>query len=113
MTNWIMGTRQSGRSTELIYLAAEKDLLIVTADNHKAEHLYKMAQDMGKEIRKPVSFYTWIRKPHQFFDYKETRPGILLDDADFVLSCLLRTSVIYAVLETEAGCHCSIVMGGE
>ena len=101
MTQWIIGPRQSGRSTELIELSEATGLLIITGDNRRAECLYNMAQKMGKDIRKPEPLGAWIRKPHQFFDYKMEHTGILLDDADFVLSCLLRTEVVYAVAESN------------
>ena len=113
MTDWIYGARQSGRSTELMYIAAEKDLLIITGDNRSAEYLWHKAQELGLEIRKPEPLSAWLRKPHLFFDYKMEHPGILVDDADFVLECLLRTKVVAAVIETEFGCHSSIVPGGE
>ena len=100
-TKWIVGPRQSGRSTELIELSAATGLLIVTGDNRRAECLYNMAKRMGKDIRKPEPIYVWIRKPHQFFDYKMENHGVLVDDADFVLSCLLKTSVTAAVVESD------------
>lgn len=100
MTNWIIGPRQSGRSTELIELAAAQDLLIVAGDQRRAACLAKMAEDSGLKIRNPVSFSTWLRHPALFNDYKLRQRGILVDDADFVLECLLRTSVVYAVAES-------------
>ena len=105
MTTWIIGPRQSGRSTELIQMAAAMDLLIVTGDNARAHCLWQMAQDMGETIRRPEPISTWLRKPHLFFDYKGERPGILVDDADFVLSCLLRTNVVAAVIESDEYCN--------
>ena len=105
MTTWIIGPRQSGRSTELIEMAAAMDMLIITGDQRRAECLWHMAQDMGKEIRKPEPLSAWLRKPHLFFDYKTEHPGILVDDADFVLSCLLRTEVKAAVIESDEYCN--------
>lgn len=105
MTTWIIGPRQSGRSTELIQMAAAMDLLIVTGDYAHANCLWKMAQDMGETIRRPEPLSAWLRKPHLFFDYKGDHPGILVDDADFVLSRLLRTNVIAAVIESDDYCN--------
>lgn len=104
-TKWIIGPRQSGRSTELIELSAATGLLIVTGDNRRAACLYNMAKRMGKDIRKPEPFYAWIRKPHQFFDYKMMNPCVLVDDADFVLSGLLKTGVAAAVAESDDYVH--------
>ena len=105
MTRWIIGPRQSGRSTELIEIAATLDLIIVTADANRANVLSKMAKDLGVEIRQPVPFYAWLRQPHRFFDYKTQHRGILVDDADYVLSCLLRTDVKAAVIESGEYCN--------
>lgn len=89
-------------------MAAAQDLLIVTGDQRRAVCLAKMAKDSGLKIRNPVSLSTWLRHPALFNDYKVKR-GILVDDADFVLECLLRTSVVYAVAESGEYVHKSVL----
>lgn len=104
-TRWIVGPRASGRSTELIRISAALDLLIITCDNNRADFLYKMAQGMGETIRKPVPFYRWIRNSRQYYGYKMDHKGILVDDADSILSCLLHAPICAAVIESGDYVH--------
>lgn len=87
----IIGSRQSGRTTELIKLckrlneeAGHNDTIIVTADMVRAKIIMKMAEDLGYgDIPMPVPIVNIIRQRPTF--YKR----VLIDDMEYAMQYLL------------------------
>ena len=87
----IIGTRQSGRTTELIKLckrlneeAGHNDTIIVTADIFRAKIIKKMAEDLGYgDIPMPAPIGSIIRQRPTF--YKR----VLIDDMEDAVQHLL------------------------
>lgn len=75
----IIKPRQTGRTTELIKMAAENNLYIVTTDRQRALSIAKMARDLGLKIPFPITFRELSVRPYSFI--KE----VLIDDADHIL----------------------------
>lgn len=76
----IIKPRQTGRTTELIKMAAENNLYIVTTDRQRALFIVKMARDLGLNIPFPITLRELPVCPYSSF-IKE----VLIDDADHIL----------------------------
>lgn len=76
----IIKPRQTGRTTELIKMAAENNLYIVTTDRQRALYIDKMARELGLNIPFPITLRELPIYPYSSF-IKE----VLIDDADHVL----------------------------
>lgn len=87
----IIGSRQSGRTTELIKLCkrlneetGHNDTIIVTADMVRAKIIMKMAEDLGYgDIPMPVPIVHIVRQSPTF--YKR----VLIDDMECAMQYLL------------------------
>ena len=87
----IIGSRRSGRTTELIKLckrlneeAGHNDTIIVTADMVRAKIIMKMAEDLGYgDIPMPVPIVNIIKQRPTF--YKR----VLIDDMEYAMQYLL------------------------
>ena len=87
----IIGSRCSGRTTELIKLckrlneeAGHNDTIIVTADMFRAKIIMKMAEDLGYgDIPMPVPIFNIIRQRPTI--YKR----VLIDDMEYAMQHLL------------------------
>lgn len=89
----IIKPRQTGRTTEMIKMAAEHNLYIVTTDRHRALFILKMAKDLGLKILMPI---TVGELPiHHSFLLQE----VLIDDADQVLEYLVGTRIKAITME--------------
>lgn len=55
MTKLIGGSRKCGKTMELIRMAAEQDLGIITVNKGRANYIFQLAKKMGKEIRFPAT----------------------------------------------------------
>ncbi len=87
----IIGSRRSGRTTELIKLckrlndeSGHNDTIIVTADLHRAKIIQRMAEDLGcGDIPMPAPIGSLIKQPATF--YKR----VLIDDMEHAVQHLL------------------------
>ena len=57
----IIGGRQTGKTTQLIKEAADRDGFIVTWSRDRAAQIFKMADDLGVNIRYPISIHDLMR----------------------------------------------------
>ena len=87
----IIGTRQSGRTTEIIKLcerlneeAGYNNTIIVTTDIARAKFIMKMAKELGCEnIPMPAPISSIIRQPPTYYE------RVLIDDMEYVMQYLL------------------------
>ena len=94
----ILKPRQTGRTTELIKMAAEHNLYIVTTDRNRALFIDKMAKDLGLKIPFPITvrelpIHPVMRHGCSFVN------EVLVDDADQVLECLVGTKIKALAME--------------
>ena len=82
----------TGKTTELIKKSAETWTYIVTADRNRADHVAKMAKDMGIDIPHPIGF-------NDFLECRMRTPvkEVLIDDADDCLRYLFGRVNISAI----------------
>jgi hypothetical protein len=79
----IHGARRSGKTTQLIKEAAEKDAVIVCATPVERGCIARAAEKMNIKIRKPKTVHEMLSTEHQCID------NVLIDNAEHVLINLL------------------------
>lgn len=84
----IIGGRQTGKTTQLIKEAAERDGFIVTWSRDRAAQIFKMADDLGVNIRYPIALHDLMRCGLRG-SYITT---LYIDDAERMLSQILYES---------------------
>lgn len=57
MVKLLGGSRKCGKTMELIRMAAEQDLGIITVNKGRANYIFQLAQKMGKQIRFPATIH--------------------------------------------------------
>ena len=97
-TKWDIGNF-NGKTTRMIERASEENLYIVVLDRRRADTIFKMARDMGKDILFPVT----VRElPFKMGNaYRMTHPGVLVDDADGILEAFIGMPVLGAASRGE------------
>lgn len=98
MTEYIIGERQSGKTTELIRRSAETGAYILVANKSTASLIFKQAKMNGYDIPYPITIddmlsctinkSVWVK-------------GILIDELDMILSELLDRVPIRAATITK------------
>lgn len=107
----IVGERGSGKTTELINIAHETDQYIVTPTRRMADQTFKMAREIGKPIRNPISVGEALRSPldRSMYGHHHKPAGALVDEAAAVLEMILHTGTIHAMTLTGT---MPLVLGG-
>jgi hypothetical protein len=99
MTELILGSRGSGKTTELIKRSAASGLYILTGTKKQADCIFDRAKRMGYDIPYPV---TWSKfKNDHFRDSSIRRDGLLIDEAGWLLSYIFKGVPIEAVTWTK------------
>jgi hypothetical protein len=88
--------RNKGKTTELVKLAAEKWLYIVSIDRRSVENTAKIARELGLDIPFPITFEEFMQGR---FHPSGIR-GFLIDDVDMLLEYQARGVPIHAVTIT-------------
>lgn len=92
--NWIIGGRQTGRSTALIEEAAANNKYIVVTDHLRALYLWNRARELGLSIPFPITLRELpIRRSVTFIE------SVLVDDADALLERIVGVHIDTIVLE--------------
>lgn len=101
MTKLILGSRNSGKTTELIKMSAETGLYILTGTKKQAKCIFDQAQYLGYNIPFPV---TWgeFQRCH-FRGSCIERDGLLIDEAGWLLSYIFKGIPIKEVSWTNYG----------
>lgn len=89
---------QSGKTTELIKLAAKDWLYIVCINHARARYTFEMARSMGLKIPFPITFDDF--RGGQFFGHGIN--GFLIDDLDEHIRYMARGVPVVAVTFTSA-----------
>lgn len=99
MTELIVGSRNSGKTTELIKRSATDGLYILTGTKRQARCIFDQARDMGYDIPFPV---TWaeFQKGH-FQGSSIQKDGLLIDEAGWLLSYIFKGIPIKGVTWTK------------
>lgn len=90
----IVRGRRSGKTTELIKLAAENFNYIVCRNHQSADMIAKQAREMGLDIPHPITFRELRDKRFSGRGMK----GLMIDDADLLLQELAGAVPVEAVV---------------
>ena len=100
----IIGTRGSGKTTKLIEQAAKENYVIMTATNRQAENVRKRADELGLTVL-VTSVENIINdngiKRGSVLAVLMQKNGILIDDADLVLTRILSGVTIKGISLTD------------
>ena len=104
----IIGTRGSGKTTKLIEQAAKENYVIMTATNRQAENVRKRADELGLTVL-VISVENIINdngiKRGSVLAVLMQKNGILIDDADLVLTRILSGVTIKGISLTDDDDH--------
>lgn len=100
----IIGTRGSGKTTKLIKQAAKENYVIMTATNRQADNVRKQADELGLTVL-ATSVENIINdngiKRGSVLAILMQKNGILIDDADIVLTRILSGVTIKGISLTD------------
>ena len=100
----IIGTRGSGKTTKLIEQAAKENYVIMTATNKQADNVRKRADELGLNVL-ATSVENIINdngiKRGSVLAVLMQKNGILIDDADLVLTRILSGVTIKGITLTD------------
>ena len=100
----IIGTRGSGKTTKLIKQAAKENYVIMTATNRQADNVRKQADELGLTVL-ATSVENIINdngiKRGSVLAVLMQKNGILIDDADLVLTRILSGVTIKGITLTD------------
>lgn len=87
----VTGEMQSGKTTELIKMAARDYLYIVCPTFQRCEAVANHAIDLGLKIPFPVSFREFLENKVGYFLHSK---GVLIDDLDSCIATYSRTPIL-------------------
>lgn len=93
----IKGPRQSGKTTELIKLAAEHNAYIVVPSYEAAEAVAKKAREMGLDIPFPTMYSTFMRGEF----YARGIRAFIIDNVDALVQYMAGRVPVIAISMTE------------
>lgn len=94
---FIIESRKSGKSTELIKKAAELDAYIIVADKKRAQSLHQLSKKLQINIPFPVTAQEVLQGAY----YAEGIKAFLIDDIESFLKVLIPTVPVLAVTGTD------------
>lgn len=83
MTELIVGSRRSGKTTALIEKAASDNLYILTGTKAQARCIFDRAKQMGYDIPFPVTWEEFQRT--EFRGSSIQRDGLLIDELEHIM----------------------------
>lgn len=95
----ILGSRQNGKTTELIKMSAKTGIYILVATKNRANHLFRQAKDIGYDMPYPVTIEEYFRS--KFTGSSIRRDGLFIDDIDDVLKSIFNGINIRTVTLTN------------
>lgn len=98
MTEYIIGERQSGKTTELIRRSAETGAYILVANKSTASLIFKQAKMNDYNIPYPITIDDMLSCTVNKFVWSK---GVLIDELDMILSSLFNGAPIRAVTITQ------------
>lgn len=101
MTDIIVGSRGSGKSTELLKKSADENVYILTGNRSQAQDLVNKARELGLTIPFPVTWEDYVKGRLQGTYIQ--KDGVLIDEASHILSRALQGIPVKAVTWTKSG----------
>lgn len=103
MTEFIIGERQSGKTTELIKRSIETGAHILAPSKRACEYIKCAAKELGYEnLPKPITISDITKYNHNMMSIKGIREhGILIDELDIALQNLFGEIEVKAATITE------------
>ena len=98
MTEYIIGERQSGKTTELIRRSAETGAYILVANKSTASLIFKQAKMNDYNIPYPITIDDMLSCTVNKFVWSK---GVLIDELDMILSSLFNGVPIRAATITQ------------
>ena len=98
MTEYIIGERRSGKTTELIRRSAETGAYILVANKSTASLIFKQAKMNDYNIPYPITIDDMLSCTVNKFVWSK---GVLIDELDIILSSLFNGAPIHAVTITQ------------
>lgn len=98
MTEYIIGERRSGKTTELIRRSAETGAYILVANKYTASLIFNQAKMNDYDIPYPITINEVLSG--NISNYVMSK-GILIDELDMILSGLFNRVPIHAVTITQ------------
>lgn len=95
----ILGSRQNGKTTELIKMSAKTGIYILVTTKNRANHLFRQAKNMGYDMPYPVTIEEYFRD--KFTGTSIRRDGLFIDDIDDVFKSIFNGINIRAVTLTN------------
>lgn len=99
MTELIVGSRCSGKTSELIKRSASEGVYILTGTKKQARCIFNQAKAMGYDIPFPVTWGEFQRC--KFQGSMIQKDGLLIDEAGWLLSYILNGIPIRGVTWTK------------
>lgn len=98
MTEYIIGERRSGKTTELIRRSAETGAYILVANKYTASLIFKQAKLNDYDIPYPITIVDVLSRT---INKSVRSKGILIDELDMILSGLFDGVPIHAATITK------------
>lgn len=97
--NIILGGRRSGKTVLIVRLSYENQIPILVGSHKCAERIKLVAEKMNLKIPEPIVYNEHMEDKFAGSPSKE----VYIDDADWVLQCMLRTIKINAITMNNDG----------
>lgn len=99
MTELILGSRRSGKTTEMIKRSATDGLYILTGTKQQARYIFDQAKELGYDIPYPVTWddFTKGRLHAPCFQ----KDGLLIDEVEHILCRIFKGIPIKGVTWTK------------
>lgn len=93
----VRGPKQSGKTTELIRMAAEHSAYLVVFGHDQAYQATQKAKEMGLDIHFPLTYKEFISGA---FDQRGVR-GVVIDNVDMLVQYMAGRVPVAAISMTE------------
>ena len=82
--NIIYKPRNSGKTTDLIKISAEKNIPILCFSSSISSYIISLAKELNLRIPKPIALHDYAN---------HVVDNVIIDDAEYVLQCLLNSNI--------------------
>lgn len=93
----IIRKRATGKTTELIKIAAQNNSTIVCVNNTRVNNVLEQANKMGLEIKQPITWYYFVAKSNRGSGIT----GFLIDDLDACVQSMTDVPILVVTMTEE------------